>query len=305
MAYQTRRREPLVDETTAAALARRGREAIGLCLLGAGALLGAALWSYAPGDPGWFAAGGEVTNWLGAGGAAIASPAHIMLGRASLLVPLALIVWGLRHVFHAGASRALARMVSLPIAVVVAAVHMASVPPGADWSHGFGLGGHVGDTFLGAGIGILPFSLGTAFAILSLVSALAMVVLALHALGVDRGELRAALRFGGTGLVRTGRAVMEGARTLAARRRARREESAASDDGAEDEPAPRGGRLGALFARRPAAAEDEAASPEDAPAPEPEPEADADGRIQARIAEAIRARVRQRPLVLPPERSPR
>ena len=59
MAYQTRRREPLVDETTAAALARRGREAVGLGLLLAGGLLGAALWSYAPADPGWFGAGGE------------------------------------------------------------------------------------------------------------------------------------------------------------------------------------------------------------------------------------------------------
>ena len=287
MAYQTRRREPLVDEGTAAALARRGREAIGLCLLAAGALLGAALWSYAPTDPGWFAAGGEVSNWLGAPGAAVASPAHVMLGRASLLAPLALLVWGLRFVLHAGASRALARTVTLPVALVAAAIHMASVPPGEGWTHGFGLGGHVGDTFLGAAIGVLPLALGTAFAILAVASAVLMVALSLHALGLDRGEARAAARFCAAGIARVGRSVASGVKALASRRRARSD--AAEDDAAEEQgpPAPRRA-LGGLLPRR-RAAEPEDAAEEAAPAAPPD---DAEGRVRARITDAIRARTR-------------
>ena len=295
MAYGTRRREPLLDETTAAALARRGREAIGLALLLAGGLLGAALWSYAPSDPGWFAAGGEARNWLGGPGAAVASPAHVMLGRASLLVPIALLVWGLRFVLHAGSERAVARLVTLPVAVVAAAVHVASVPPDADWTHGFGLGGHVGDTFLGAAIGVLPLPLGTAFTALALLSALAMAALALHALGLDRAEARAALRFGGAGVARVGGAVAGGARTLLARRRARRAEASAAGDAS----APRRG-LGALLPRR-GAPEGEGASEEARPAARGD---DAEGRVRARITDAIRARVREAPSAAPGRAEP-
>ncbi len=281
MAYQTRRREPLVDETTAAALARRGREAIGLGLLGAGALLGAALWSYAPTDPGLFAAGGPVANWLGAPGAAIASPAHVMLGRACLLVPLALLVWGLRFVAHLGSGRAMARTVTLPVAVVAAAVHLSSVPPGEGWTHGFGLGGHVGDTFLGAMIGVLPLPLTTAFAVAALASAVAMALLTLHALGLDRGEAGAALRFGGAGLARAGGGVLSGLGALRARRAARRE---ARGD------APRRRLADYVTLRRGRVSE------EDAPFAEGEGDAADDGaqdRLQARIADAVRARARQ------------
>jgi hypothetical protein len=50
-------RDPLLDAETRAALLRRGQQALGLALLGAGIALSALLWSYDPADPAWHVLG--------------------------------------------------------------------------------------------------------------------------------------------------------------------------------------------------------------------------------------------------------
>ncbi|MEL6517645.1 MAG: DNA translocase FtsK 4TM domain-containing protein, partial [Pseudomonadota bacterium] len=66
MAYQTRQRDPLFDSETQAALERRSKELVGLCLLGLGVIVALILWSYSPEDPSWLSATDEpAQNILG------------------------------------------------------------------------------------------------------------------------------------------------------------------------------------------------------------------------------------------------
>jgi DNA segregation ATPase FtsK/SpoIIIE, S-DNA-T family len=46
--YPSPQREPLLDRQVQAELTRRGRELLGLALMGLAVLLGLTLWSYAP-----------------------------------------------------------------------------------------------------------------------------------------------------------------------------------------------------------------------------------------------------------------
>ena len=56
MAYQTRQRDPLLDDRMQEMLMRFGQQAIGSALVVLGAALAALLWSYAPDDPNFMAA---------------------------------------------------------------------------------------------------------------------------------------------------------------------------------------------------------------------------------------------------------
>ncbi|MBT8418072.1 MAG: DNA translocase FtsK 4TM domain-containing protein [Silicimonas sp.] len=71
MAYQARHRDPLFDSDTQAIIERRGKELLGMVLLGVAILMALMLGSYSPDDP----------NWL----SATDSPARNLLGR---LAPL-------------------------------------------------------------------------------------------------------------------------------------------------------------------------------------------------------------------------
>ena len=319
MAYHTKRRDPLLDEATAAVIERRGKEVAGLLLLAAAALLGAALGSYSPADPGWLAVGdGEVRNWLGRIGARLASPLHVMLGHACLLIPIALMVWGLRLFFHRGAERLAGRIASLPVAVVVLAVHLAGLVPPDGWGRSTGLGGHAGDTFLGALLGVLPLPMGAGFRAAVLLTGIGAVIVALHATGFSRAELRAILRRAWVSLIlcynslagvssqAAGAAVRGGtdaARGLAERRaaatRARAAVEAEPDDiveaDDESEPVPSLRGLVRGLARRPITEETDHADA-DGPSAEDRSE-DEDDRLRARIGDAIRARRRPRLVV--------
>ena len=73
MAFQTRSRDPLFDSDTQAIIERRGKELLGLLLLGLGIAVALALGSYSPDEPGWRStAGPSDENLLGPIGATFA-----------------------------------------------------------------------------------------------------------------------------------------------------------------------------------------------------------------------------------------
>ena len=310
MAYQTKRRDPLLDEATAAVIERRGKEIAGLALLAGAALIGAALVSYSPADPGWLSVGdGEVRNWMGRTGARFASPFYMMLGYACLLIPAAMAAWGLRFFLHRGSEGLVGRLAALPVAVVALAVHLSGLVPHEGWGHSVGLGGHAGDTFLGALLGVLPLPMGAGFRFAVLATGLGAAALILHATGFTRDELRRIGRTVWVSLVlsynslagvlaRAAGATVRGgsgaARALADRRAAAREDAEIEAEEvveASGEPAPRLRGLVMGFARRP---EPDAAEAFEEEAEEP---VDEEARLRARIGEAIRARRRPRLVV--------
>ena len=202
--YQIRQRDPLLDQGTQAMLERRSRELFGLALIGLGLALTVMFWTYSPQDPGWMVASDKpISNALGAFGAAVASTLIIIVGKGVWTVPMILIAWGARFVSHRGAERVLGRMVFAVIAVDVASVYAATLVPGADWTHAFGLGGLFGDTVLGAALGMLPAGAGFGLKFLSLATGAVLVVLTAFVMGFNISELRATAGFLVTSLVLT------------------------------------------------------------------------------------------------------
>ncbi|MCP5035975.1 MAG: DNA translocase FtsK [Rhodobacteraceae bacterium] len=196
MAYQARRRDPIFAADTQAVIERRGRELVGLALVVAGVLVLALILSYSPDDPGWLAAtGGEVHNWLGRIGAAIASPLAVIVGLGAWGLALSFLTWGVRFLRHKGAERALSRALFVPIAIAVCSVYASTLVPVSGWTHSFGMGGLFGDTVSGAVLGIAPFSTGLSLKILSLLSGVGTVVIGLFALGFTTGEVKRGGRF--------------------------------------------------------------------------------------------------------------
>ncbi len=196
MAYQTRQRDPLFDSDTQAIIERRGRELVGLVLLGIGILFALILGSYAPDDPSWLSATDEAAqNALGRFGASFASPLVVIAGFAAWGLALFFAVWGVRFVTHRGADRAVTRVIFAPIAIALAAVYASSHVPPASWSHSFGLGGLFGDTVLGAILGVLPMGAALGLRIVALVTAVAAAWMGAYVLGFTRAELKAGGRY--------------------------------------------------------------------------------------------------------------
>ncbi len=187
--FPSPQREPLIDGRLQAVLNQRGKELLGLCLVGAGLILALVLGSYASGDPTWMAAtDAPVHNALGRAGAAIAAPMMTIIGRGAWGIVLALCVWGLRLVIHQGEANILNRTLFVPVAVAVGSVWLASLVAGPGWGQSFGLGGMFGDTVLAAVMTALPLSTGVANAITLLTFALALA-LYLYVLGSSVTEL--------------------------------------------------------------------------------------------------------------------
>jgi DNA segregation ATPase FtsK/SpoIIIE, S-DNA-T family len=202
--YQIRQRDPLLDQGTAALLEKRTREVFGLGLIGLGLAFAAMLWTYSPQDPGWMVASDKpINNALGGFGAALASTLIIIGGKGIWTLPLILMAWGLRFVLHRGAERAIGRMVFAVIAVALAAVYSATLVPGAEWTHSFGLGGLFGDTVVGAAIGLIPAGAGVALKLLSLATGAALIFLMLYVMGFSVVEIRSLGAFLVTSLVMT------------------------------------------------------------------------------------------------------
>jgi S-DNA-T family DNA segregation ATPase FtsK/SpoIIIE len=187
MAYQTRDRAPLLDSETQAALEKRGKELLGLSLMGAGLLAVVMLATYSPEDPNWMLASDAPTqNWLGRFGASLAHPLMMIVGHASWGLPLVLLAWGFRLLTHRADQRA--RSVFAPIFVAALAAAFATLPAGEAWTQAYGMGGLFGDTALGVILTVLPF--GTL--LVSLLVWAGSLAFGLYVLGVTKAEIRAA-----------------------------------------------------------------------------------------------------------------
>ena len=139
---KAKRRAPLMESGTEAALRRRGSELVGLILLALAALAAAIVWTYSPDDPSLFSATDAApVNALGLVGASLADPLHRALGWAAYGIAAALAVWGLRLMLHTGESRAVGRLVTLPVALLVGAAFAATHVPPEGWQQDYGLGG--------------------------------------------------------------------------------------------------------------------------------------------------------------------
>ncbi|WP_333713651.1 DNA translocase FtsK, partial [Yoonia sp.] len=194
--YQSRRRDPLLDSTTQAALEKRTRELLGLGLIALGVLVAAMIGSYSPDDPSWISAtDAPVQNWLGYFGASLAAPIIMIVGVGAWVLPLVLLTWGLRFVMHMGQERALGRLLAIALAIVVAPLHLATLTPFDGWAASFGLGGLFGDTVLGVVLTILPIGAAFGVKVLSLLTGIALLALLAFAMGFSREELRTAGRF--------------------------------------------------------------------------------------------------------------
>ncbi len=87
--YQARQRDPLLDQNMQAMLERRGRELLGLVLLGVALCFALMLGSYSPNDPGWMVATEEpAQNLLGRFGAGVSSTLIIIGGLGAWSVPI-------------------------------------------------------------------------------------------------------------------------------------------------------------------------------------------------------------------------
>ena len=204
MAYQTRSRNPLLDSDMQAAIEKRGKELLGLCLIAAGMLAAAIFFSYTPEDPNWMVStDAPVHNWLGRPGASISALMFMIVGKGAWVLPLMLVVWGIRFVLHRGEESAIGRLIFFPIAVAVASVYAATLVPDASWRqvHSFGLGGLFGDTVVGALLTALPVATHFAVRLLSLAAGVAMLAMVLFVSGSSRRELATLLRVAYLGVV--------------------------------------------------------------------------------------------------------
>ncbi|MEM9579533.1 MAG: DNA translocase FtsK, partial [Pseudomonadota bacterium] len=350
MAYQTRERSPLLDQGMQDMIEKRSKELIGALFVALGLFAAMIVGTYSPNDPSWLSAtDAPVQNWMGQLGASIAAPVVMIVGKAGWVVAFVALVWGARFILHRGAERALSRLIFLPIAIAVCAIYLSSLVPGGDWSHTFGLGGLFGDTVLGAFLTFLPMSAAAGLKLMSLVLAIACVIILGFVTGFTGAELRETLRFmtlgvlmciafllkllgmGAHGAVHAAGAMQARqaerretqrleAEAIAARRMAAEPPMTQRPDGPVreelihpahmpmheqdvapeliEEPAPEKER-GGLLSRMPSLIK------RAEPAPEPEPEMampsyeelPQDQRIQSKIADVIKSRVRHNPVV--------
>ncbi len=321
MAYPTRQRDPLLDSEMAAAIERRSKELIGIALLILGALTAAMIWSYSPDDPNWMVStDAPVQNWLGRTGASISGLLFTIVGWGAAALVLLFLAWGARFALHLGAERAIGRLIFGPIWVAAFAIYSATLQPGADWAqtHSFGLGGLFGDMVMGFILTVVPFGSAFSVKLMSLLMAVLILVFGAFVLGFTRPELRYLGRWFTLGLVMSYAALMtvlgrgaqasvsaaQGVRARQVEKReaarmAAQEQTAWKDTQAFEAPEEDEAKVG-IFSRMPGLIRRAEPMPSEMPEPEmveydtasAEIEAPDEGRVSARIADAIKARVR-------------
>ena len=205
MAYhQARGRDPLIDSSVQETLERRGVELLGIAMMIIGVLAALIIYSYSPSDPGPFSASdAPVQNLLGITGATIASPVFLILGWGSWSLVALFLVWGGRLTLHKGSERATSRAIFAPVGVALVAIYAATLVPDATWTHSFGLGGLFGDTVVGFLLTAVPINAKIAIVLLSVLSAILMMIVGAFVLGFDKEELRSIARFLYVSLVMT------------------------------------------------------------------------------------------------------
>ena len=212
MAYPSARvRPPIFDSALQAALERRAVEFLGLGLLALSGLTAMMFTSYAPEDPSWLSASdAPVQNILGSLGAMIAAPIMLIFGLSAWSLVAIQAVWGLRCLLHRGAHRALGRLIFAPFGVAVFAIYAAGLVPPASWGNNFGLGGLFGDTVLKTLLRLSPLPAQPTLTYTSFATGITLVLIGLYCLGASKRELGYALRFLRGGLLQSGRAVARG-----------------------------------------------------------------------------------------------
>ncbi len=172
-------------------LRRRLTELWGVGFLIVAALLALALLSYDPADPSPFNAPGSTPgNLLGLPGALIADPLMRFVGLAAWVLVLFPAVWGLRFVLHRGDERIWARMLFLPLALILGAAFAATHAAPPDWPLlPVGVGGLFGDAGAGALMRVLPIGEGPSIRFWSFALGLATGLVLAATLGVTRGEM--------------------------------------------------------------------------------------------------------------------
>ncbi|MDQ1900868.1 DNA translocase FtsK 4TM domain-containing protein [Paracoccus sp. WLY502] len=290
--WQAKHRDPLFDQSTQAALERRGKELLGAGLVTVGILIAVMLASWSPEDPSFLSATDEpAQNMLGSFGAYVASPLMMIAGHGSWMLVIAALVWGLRFMLHRGEERFM-RALFTPIAAALASVYCSTLVPGESWEQTYGLGGHFGDMIMGAMLNLLPVKAQIGIRLAGLVVALGTLAMAAFVLGFERRELRVFWHRFVVGLLTAFDLAMRGIGRGAAASAGLKGRLAARREARAGEPAP---RAPVVARRKPAAPVFELE--EDLPEPELiERDADYDGdapsaeEVQGRISDAIRTR---------------
>ena len=296
MAFQTRTRDPLFDSDTQAIIERRGKEILGLLLLGIGVAIVLALGSYSPEEPSWQStAGTSDENLLGPIGATFALLVYVIIGYGGWAIALVPLAWGLRFLLHFGGKTALRRLIFAPVAIAMVSIYFATHVTGADWKYASGLGGHFGDVVLGAVLAFLPVELDIGLKVLSAALFVGSVALLAYVLGVTRSEVRNFARFLVSGLAFGGRTVVRftvesvaGGWRAGLRAFRTRSSEADSDQGLRDDKS----RLGAEIARPGSHSADGSAALEEPPLSREI------GRIGARIADVVERRTQDSGYIL-------
>ncbi|MFV0302236.1 MAG: DNA translocase FtsK 4TM domain-containing protein, partial [Paracoccus sp. (in: a-proteobacteria)] len=188
--WQAKHRDPLFDQTTQAALERRGKELLGGALVVLGVVIAMMLSSWSADDPSFLSATDQpAENMLGTFGAYIASPLMMIAGYGSWGLVVGAVIWGLRLMLHRGEERIM-RAIFLPIAVALWSIYATSSVPPAGWAQNYGLGGHFGDMVMGAILSLMPFSPHIGIKIAALMVAAGALAFSAFVLGFDRIELR-------------------------------------------------------------------------------------------------------------------
>ncbi|WP_304616076.1 DNA translocase FtsK [Paracoccus sp. (in: a-proteobacteria)] len=239
--WHAKHRDPLFDQTTRAALERRGKELMGAGLITLAVIVAMILGSWSSDDPSFLSATDEpAQNLLGSFGAYIASPLMMIAGYGSWVLVLAGVVWGLRLMLHKGETR-LMRGIFTPIAVALVAVYCSTLLPGPEWQQTYGLGGHFGDMVMGAMLNLMPVKAQIGIRVAGLLTAAGVVAILAFVLGFDRAELRGLWRRFVMGLAlaaQMAQAAFGGAQALVAGLRDRRARSADEAPQPRVEPAP-------------------------------------------------------------------
>jgi len=306
--WQAKHRDPLFDQSTQAALERRGKELLGAGLVLLGVLIAVMLASYSPDDPGFMSATDQpAQNYFGRIGAYFASALYMITGHGSWVLVLGATVWGLRLMLHRGEDRIM-RGIFLPIAMVLVSVYTTSMAPPPGWTQSFGLGGHLGDMLMGAMLSIMPIKASIAIKILALLTAGASLAFLSFVLGFDRAELSAIGRFLRRGLMtarllmlhavdKSARLSSGAARELKSRADARRERVNRAGSAALPEPRVHAAPGGRRYVPAAPAPRDEFTPQPELVDPEThyadDDEAPSDVEISARISDAIRHRAEQ------------
>ncbi len=202
--------EPLLPASATAAIKRRGWQIAGLALIGFACISGAAILSYAPGDPSFNSAtDNDPVNLAGHWGAVFSDLVLQVVGYAALIVPAALAVWAAMILTHGSLAKPAGRLGWLILAIILGAVALAGVTTPAGWPLAAGLGGVAGslaynELVMWAGrLGLRPAPEITLWTMSVLAAAAAVI-----SLGMGPRDWLAAMKAAGQGIRRSYGAVI-------------------------------------------------------------------------------------------------